>query len=120
MRIVPNPFDITLELQYNCASGSWELPAFSDQEYGEVITVRRFTNLERVPLSLEFGGQLTELPPGVPTPLTLPVRFPSIPWRARLSSGASPVCGGSGTVNPGDPTTPPPVRITVSNDCPTQ
>jgi hypothetical protein len=119
VHIVPNPFDDTLELPYNCAEQVWELPGFSDREYGEVITVESFTNLERQPLLLEFGGQTTDLPPGMPTRILSPVRFPGGRWRARLTGGVAPVCGGSGTTGATPPTTPPPVRITVRSTCPT-
>jgi len=121
VRIVSNPFVTTLTLEFNCTERTWNLPAFSDREYGEVITVESFTNLETQPLLLEFGGQITDLPPGTPTRLLSPVRFAGAsPWRARLSSGLSPQCtGGGGSTGGGGPTVvPPPVRIEVRSTCP--
>jgi hypothetical protein len=122
VRIVPNPFVMTLEFPYNCDAHVWELPAFSDLEYGEVITVRSFTNLESQPLLLEFGAQATELPPGVPTPLLLPVRFAgtSLRWTVRLPNGAGPICRGGGATVQSPDAIPPPVHITVTCDCPTR
>jgi hypothetical protein len=121
VHIVPNPFDMTLELTYDCSEQVWKHDAFSDREYGEVITVASFTNLEHQPLLLEFGGQTTLLPPTTPTTIVSPVRLPGGPWRARLAQTPDPPCTGSGGgTNPGMSMPPPPVHITVRSTCPTR